>query len=519
MESEDKKGPVLQLFTKSNVLEGDATITISWCVPPDTLEELRRRKVKNPMVFLIAYHEDQNGKLTEMNRVLSPLRPELAYMQFFRSGKHYVVGNIVWPRFDTSVGELKNYVTKITGDKKGVWYVNEINVYDDDIKEIADKRLNFVFFQLMDMMSPTFAVMNKGKASEVPSTPFAKEPSEWEKWLVNLWHKRAPRDQCEFRARRFITYPWKAIAVFLSGVGISFIFSLLTLVIFLLGAWRLFCFRAIFRPFKYLSQGPFNPEFSEDEKGSNPFLTDREKRRRTGWGRFLWFLIPGVQILFWFVLVGLYYLGVILWSFEIFRDILCVTGLVLLFVSVPILGCKLISWLISKGKERYVILALFVLLGLSLSLLLLRREHLSELSPNTRFFGGMVFVALAVVAFFATFKLFERLVLVPGMGALEKRQKEKLRKKEEKRQERRRLKRELAEKRQDEKREIEKIKRETMEKIKTAQINEQYENMKDLVCSPDKPIPETVWDLPPERRTVKLYFWAAKRAVCKPFQR
>ncbi len=85
---------------------------------------------------------------------------------------------------------------------------------------------------------------------------FAPEPSEWEKWWVNLWHGgEMPIDQCRFWHRRPTAYTIQPIAMTLYWIGKVMVSLLLTGLILLAPPDRWPHLGRIFQPWKY---NPFN---------------------------------------------------------------------------------------------------------------------------------------------------------------------------------------------------------------------------------------------------------------------
>ena len=165
-----------------------ATMPVSWCISKDTLEELKKNNILDPMILIITVKDMQ-----EKSRQLAPLDALMDYIQFQTAGENKVIAMIVWSYEKTSKKRKKQLnkrfmtFSSICG---GVKFYN-YPVLDAE-GELRDK------------------IEYSGESAEitvdVPSQLFAKEPAKWEKRWVNLWHETSTIDECHFRKRRILAY-------------------------------------------------------------------------------------------------------------------------------------------------------------------------------------------------------------------------------------------------------------------------------------------------------------------------
>jgi hypothetical protein len=126
-----------------------------------------------------------------------PLMQAMHYLPFHRSGTVKITSLVLWGNWhQMSAEQLK------------------------EIKEIFPKRINMSSPEsLKESMERNRlgngwnSIIGEELMVIVPDGVFAKEPSKFEKWWVNLWFESKPKDQCHFRKRRMLAYSIQPIVV------------------------------------------------------------------------------------------------------------------------------------------------------------------------------------------------------------------------------------------------------------------------------------------------------------------
>lgn len=198
-ERETIESPI-SLFVKEKT-SADSVITISWCIRKEVFEKLKASKIENPHLLLVVVEWDEDyRRRSEKLHKLVPLSQALEYIQFQGPGLHRIIATIVW-HSEGNIEELREFFLSQYGRFR--YENNLLTFYKDDLKE-----------------SFLYATMGRTKETssievDVAEEFFAKEPPEWLKWWVNLCFAYGAIDQCDFRRRCLITFPWKSILVLL----------------------------------------------------------------------------------------------------------------------------------------------------------------------------------------------------------------------------------------------------------------------------------------------------------------
>lgn len=164
----------------------NGTIAVSWCVPKEILEALDKAGIKDPAIVLMTapYDGINHYKLKEYRKVV-PLKDLMAYVEFRSSGTNRIWG-FIDGKDEYSYFKKRYYLDRFSNGK----YVR--GIVDPNLAQ------NFYFEHINYNAEPLTV--------EVPDSVFAKEPSEWEKKWVNLFHSYDAIDQCQFRKRRLFAY-------------------------------------------------------------------------------------------------------------------------------------------------------------------------------------------------------------------------------------------------------------------------------------------------------------------------
>ena len=239
---------MLKLFVE-NAKRADAVTKIGWCIDKKDLDELEKRSIQDPHILLSIVKRSDSDDFEhwkEKERKLIPLDSMMDYINFDRPGTHTIYAVIVW-----SVGkntrERKKVLRKFYLDTSYAY--NRRSPYKHEILdpngEIDEKTLNAYHHD-------SFGSIHGSIDVEVGKEFFAKEPSEWQKWWVNLWFQSSPRDQCAFRKRKwFLAYHIQAVAMSLFVVlsGLAQIVSGLLIVLLFGMRPKHINFKAIIHPF------------------------------------------------------------------------------------------------------------------------------------------------------------------------------------------------------------------------------------------------------------------------------
>lgn len=245
----------------------EAVMPLRWCVTPDTLAELKNRGAINAHLLLVVIHDDD-----EVDRHLVPLGQMMDYVEFQRKGKHTVFGTIVWHE-EGNVFYLRKMLAAGNFDSP----FNTGRLQDYETREVVERLLP----RELDAGEPLYTDYHIRHLDltalhvVVPAEFFAKEPPEWEKRWVNLWFETKPRDQCQFRRRRFAAYTIQPPLVLFWLVART-LFQVIAGTFLVLAGMRRVDFRALTHPWTY----SVDDLWSDVEKGNSVFLRERSGKRR-----------------------------------------------------------------------------------------------------------------------------------------------------------------------------------------------------------------------------------------------
>jgi len=270
----------MKLFVQEEIVQ-NPTIFLSWCLERNEVEELKRRGAKNPCMLLSVVND-----YGETDRYVVPLEEGATYIQLRRPRKNKILAIVIW-RDDGNVSKIKNELLS-----RRVLYEVEVLDY------LKENFLGKENYGDNHMLTRDIARLSTQSEIEVivPENIFAKKPPKWEWWWVNLWFEREPKDQCQYRRRRFIAYTIQPPIVFLWVVLITF-FRFLAAFMLLFCGLRNVNLKPIIHPFKYSS----SDIWYYVEKNDSIFLTTK-----TGKPRHWLFLFFSPPIILIFLLAVIY---------------------------------------------------------------------------------------------------------------------------------------------------------------------------------------------------------------------
>lgn len=165
--------------SNSDITNG--SISLGWCVSPDTLKLLTEKGIKDPQVVIITAPVGYDSEYKQSRQVV-PLKDLLAYVSF-----RVPHSNRIWAFIcEENHKEARDrYLSKSSGT-----YSTTI-LYDGECWSAS--------FGKPEMSAEPIDV-------EVPRECFAPEPAKWEKVWVNHFFSSKAVDQCNFRRRRLFAY-------------------------------------------------------------------------------------------------------------------------------------------------------------------------------------------------------------------------------------------------------------------------------------------------------------------------
>lgn len=227
-----------------------ATVLVQWCITEDERNSLIDHSAQQPLILFVLADPDGH----EDRRELYSLEREATHLAFHRGGEQVLHAQVVW---SADSEKLRKYFLS----KKNSWYANTVIE--------GRKRLqSYTFDTDVQVLESASATVNVDHAF------FAPPPRPWEEKWVNLWFEQPPRDQCQFRRRRFVAYSIQPPAI---AVWIIFMVMLRTIIfgIRLFGGMRLNDWRPIVHPLRDRISDMWGTDFgaggsifTEDEKGN-----------------------------------------------------------------------------------------------------------------------------------------------------------------------------------------------------------------------------------------------------------
>ncbi len=262
----------LRLFV-SDTNQSDATVPIRWCVSREVLADLNSRGVKRPYLFLTITHGDR-----EVDRLLISLEQVMEYVQFHKAGTHTIRGIIVWgPNEDSFDFALCN---NLLDNSRRDAYLEKIYSYSGELSLSLLRGAIWRIDRIKAGCIDAVAEIDVNVGAEY----FSSEPSRLEKWWVNLWFESKPRDQCQFRRRRFVAYTIQPLIV-LAWVLWMFLIRAVFAGFSLFLGMRGVKLAPLVHPFRNKTRNVY-PRLDEGnyfERRNNFFLTRSDGELRSDW--------------------------------------------------------------------------------------------------------------------------------------------------------------------------------------------------------------------------------------------
>jgi hypothetical protein len=194
---------MLELLAR-NEQPGSPTAILCWCISRDTAAELKEEGAVLPHLLLVVTKGKGSEWTREVSRRLIPLDQVMEYVDFHSSGKHEIHAQIVWHK----KGDVRTLRAVVLGGKAHGCKFGPLEILNGDDGTLRD---------CSEYLGENNIVIQEEASVEVEVAEghFAKEPSAFEKWYVNLWFENPPRDQCAFRKRRLVAYTVQPIPVLL----------------------------------------------------------------------------------------------------------------------------------------------------------------------------------------------------------------------------------------------------------------------------------------------------------------
>jgi len=263
---------VVRLFLENTNSPGPVT-AVRWCVDRIDLENLKKRGITDPFFALvIAQPSAEENLYFFIDFKVVPLDQAMEFIEFRSAGEYRIFGFVIWVQSDMrpskKLNDLREYIEKYCSSYRSIEFIHE----------------------RLEQNSITSRDIEMGSADiVVPEGYFAKEPSRFEKWWVNLWYESKPKNQCQFRKRRMLAYSIQPFVVIFYATFKSLLLFGQILLFILIGA-RKIKYSAFLHPFTY--------ELLEwevkDEKWTSWFFTDSSGKERNP---VYFFFVPMVQLI------------------------------------------------------------------------------------------------------------------------------------------------------------------------------------------------------------------------------
>jgi len=257
-------------------------VPVRWCVTPELVKQMEDAGVKDPHVLLVT----ATPKAREMHRQLIPLTELKAYVRFYKAGEQKLYGFIIngakGRRFLHSAYLQKTY----RGYNTDIFCTWDERAYDEIDEEFARTEITL----------------------DIPANVFGKEPSPWMKWYVNLWHPTYNTvDECHYRKRWLLAFSIKWIFVIAWAILYTTFRIGVAAVMSLGGYFKQIEWKLLLRPYKWHSM---DHVFGDFDFSDSFFFIKREQVTSYGavFERFIFF--PFVLNPLILTVLGLIYLTV-----------------------------------------------------------------------------------------------------------------------------------------------------------------------------------------------------------------
>lgn len=265
---------MIRLFAE-NPERANPNLPLRWCVDRETLDELKRKGVKNPQLLLVVAQHPNQGGVREIERRLVPLDQAIEWLEFNRPGRYTIYATIVWD----ARGEQ---------DFKARWLL---------IRILSRSRFEREMFGCDGKFSRTTRSLTREHSLDEGSLDvvvaeefFAKEPPAWLDWWVNWWFRAMevskPTNQCSFRRRAILAFTVQPIPVFI-WVLLKSLTRLVTALALVSCGMRGISFKPVIYPFYLILDNIWL------DMGPSVFLKDKHGRPRSS---LLFFVMPIIPI-------------------------------------------------------------------------------------------------------------------------------------------------------------------------------------------------------------------------------
>lgn len=238
----------LQLAVEQDSVN-NAVVKMRWCIDPATLNELKKRKAKNPHLLIIVWNNERRREV----RTLVPLDRMMHYLQLRYPGENAILATIVWNE-SGKYGELWEAVFSRSSFGYGWVFVTRQGGR-------AFFREHFDTHYHLDATS--HALARAEVKVVVEKEFFAKEPPAWLKAWVNFWFEGQPRDECHFRKRAIVAFtiqPLVVVPYYLIKSAVCFLVALF----FVSLTARKINFRPIIEPWQHNPRDVYEDSLDED---------------------------------------------------------------------------------------------------------------------------------------------------------------------------------------------------------------------------------------------------------------
>jgi hypothetical protein len=267
-----------------------ATVKVGWCLNKTDRKELSTKGVLNAHVLfvIVSHYGKKELEVQEYDRKLVPIGELLTYISLAKSGKNTILAKVVWVEGNEDLQDA--YLSTRFGRF-------ETNVLMHSVLEFRNLPTSLGSFAISEV--------------EVSKEFFAKEPSAFEKWWVNLWYESEPVDQCHFRKRRILAYTLQPVAVILYVLLISVYRSITAFTYAFLRAYRRINFKPIWHPFMYDNNDIYLEAVNSTRRSSNWFWYTKDEKDRPFMDPWFAFLHPISVLLGTCIFLGIsYFIGI-----------------------------------------------------------------------------------------------------------------------------------------------------------------------------------------------------------------
>lgn len=214
-------------------------LQFSWCISESGLDYMKSRNVVYPFL-LVSFYEKTNYDegWDAYDCKLFPLDRGMGHIEFIRPGRFRINASVVWVEDDGKKNcQNKDYCRR--------------DIYDKYVSDSSIRLHDFVNYRPEYFKHPTLPYHDEIEIV-VDENLFAPEPSKTLKWWVNWLHNSRPKNQCQWRRRKWFAFsikPFLAI-IFLFCRSVTAVIKIA--ISLLIGYYpQKIRWRAVFHPFEY----------------------------------------------------------------------------------------------------------------------------------------------------------------------------------------------------------------------------------------------------------------------------